>query len=96
MSPYRANLHVHEDEGLRRAAAVDLARRNLERWRNAFIVLTALAGIGPWIHLPQLAAVQLGAAVLALGCAVEHWRRGREVRELLKPVAASPPPRAPR
>jgi len=94
VNPYRD--HVVADEGLRRAAAVDLARRNLERWRNAFIVVTAVAGVGPWIHVPELAAVQVGAAVLALGCAVEHWRLGREVRQLLKPVATSPRPPAPR
>ena len=94
MNPYRD--FTVDDERLRHAAAVDLERRNIGRWRDALIVVTAVAGIVSWIHLPGLVFVNLGAGVLALGCSIEHHRLKREVRHLLKPVAASPPPRAPR
>jgi hypothetical protein len=96
MNPYRVSPFAVEDERLRQAANAELGQRNLVRWRNAFIFIVAASGVWPWVHLPGLSGVQLGAALLALGCAVEHWRLGRLVRDLLRPGAASPPPPCPR
>ncbi len=78
MTPYRDL----ERDDTRALAETQRAQRNMRRWRDALIALTAVTSLWPYLHLARAWPLHATFAALAAVCTVEEWRLARALRRL--------------